>query len=192
MGKKISSEDYEKKYLNKIIGNMIVTGYGYYKNNRHFVKTKCLRCGEESIRRVDRKNHIYCKICQKDSHKQYNHLDTSFNQHVIALKNNAKSRNLDFKLNNTEIKKLISNTCYYCGAMPSELSYSYYGNKHNKNSGYLANGIDRLNSNKGYTLDNCVTCCSVCNLMKNKFSTSEFFEKIKLIYNKHFVITFND
>ncbi len=44
------------------------------------------------------------------------------------------------------------------------------------------NGIDRKNSTLGYTMDNCVTCCGSCNIMKNKFTEEEFISKVISIY----------
>ena len=46
-------------------------------------------------------------------------------------------------------------------------------------------GIDRIDSSKDYTLDNCVSCCGMCNIMKNKFDIDEWFSKIGEIYRNH-------
>ena len=47
----------------------------------------------------------------------------------------------------------------------------------------LVNGIDRLDSSKGYTINNCVPCCSKCNLMKSNFKKEDFLQHISKIYN---------
>ena len=44
-------------------------------------------------------------------------------------------------------------------------------------------GIDRIDSTKGYSKDNCVSCCKMCNIMKNKFSKEDFLNKVESIYN---------
>ena len=46
-----------------------------------------------------------------------------------------------------------------------------------------ANGIDRLNSIIGYTIENCVPCCEKCNLMKSNYSENEFLDHIERIRN---------
>lgn len=51
-----------------------------------------------------------------------------------------------------------------------------------KKCGIKMNGIDRLNSSKGYTLKNIFPCCSMCNYMKLDFTEKEFLTQIKLIY----------
>lgn len=46
-------------------------------------------------------------------------------------------------------------------------------------------GIDRIDSSKDYTLDNCVPCCFICNRIKNKYDLNTFFDKVEKIYLKH-------
>ena len=47
----------------------------------------------------------------------------------------------------------------------------------------MYNGIDRLNPENGYSIENCVPCCSTCNYMKHTQQTSDFLEHVKKIYN---------
>lgn len=42
-------------------------------------------------------------------------------------------------------------------------------------------GLDRINSNKGYSIKNCVSCCSTCNRMKGDMTPREFIVKIQKI-----------
>jgi hypothetical protein len=39
---------------------------------------------------------------------------------------------------------------------------------------YIYNGVDRVNNDFGYSIDNCVSCCKVCNRMKGKKTVAEF------------------
>ena len=45
------------------------------------------------------------------------------------------------------------------------------------------NGIDRLDSSKGYTIDNCVSCCSVCNTAKLEMDVDDFKEWVVRVYD---------
>lgn len=63
--------------------------------------------------------------------------------------------------------------CRYCGNDPS-----------NNDSGFIYNGLDRIDSSRPHDYDNCVPCCSWCNLMKSDFSVAEFKEKIFRIHNQ--------
>ena len=47
----------------------------------------------------------------------------------------------------------------------------------------MVNGIDRIDSSKGYVFDNCVPCCKHCNIMKMTMTIDEFINKIKKILN---------
>lgn len=55
--------------------------------------------------------------------------------------------------------------CHYCYDLINWTEYS---------KGYNYN-IDRKDSYKGYSLDNCVVCCGICNFTKsNRFTYNEF------------------
>jgi hypothetical protein len=82
--------------------------------------------------------------------------------------NHAHTLSLTFKLSAKQFDKLIFGKCYYCDLPPSRVSTSFAGKS------ILCSGIDRLDSNVGYTKYNCVSCCKVCNLMKKAY-TLEFF-----------------
>ena len=68
--------------------------------------------------------------------------------------NRAKSINVDFKLKSSEFYQISNENCYLCGKENTET--------HN-------NGIDRIDSNKGYFLENCKSCCGTCNYIKNDY-----------------------
>ena len=95
----------------------------------------------------------------------------------------AFSRSLEFHLEQQDIFNIVTKPCYYCG---QEKSMNYtHKNKKGVTSlltyfGY--NGIDRLDSSKGYFLNNCVPCCKQCNVMKMDYSEKDFIDKIKKIY----------
>jgi hypothetical protein len=44
------------------------------------------------------------------------------------------------------------------------------------------NGIDRIDSNLGYEINNCIPCCGTCNYMKNTMTPKDFLKKIEIIY----------
>ena len=94
--------------------------------------------------------------------------DRSDRYRIGSIKGNAKNRHYNMELTDEEIKEFLHKQCYYCG----ELN---------------ANGIDRLDSTKHYTKDNCVPCCFICNRMKNKYSFNVFMDKIEKIYKKFYI-----
>jgi len=91
-----------------------------------------------------------------------------------TYKQNAKRRNLSWKLTLEQFVKLTSSNCYYCGVQPKQISWISRRKrlvpvKHE----YIYNGIDRKDNTVGYIIDNCVPCCGTCNKIKNIYLTSE-------------------
>lgn len=85
----------------------------------------------------------------------------------------AKSRGYTFELSKSEFEVLTKQNCFYCGRKPNQILGSSNG-VDILNGEYIYNGIDRLNNATGYTVDNIVACCKVCNRAKNSMEFSEF------------------
>jgi len=81
----------------------------------------------------------------------------------------AKARGLEFSLTKAEFGCLTKEPCTYCGIPPSQV-FTNGG----KASPYIYNGIDRVDSNKGYTIVNTVPCCKTCNYAKSNLTLAEF------------------
>ena len=75
-------------------------------------------------------------------------------------KRGAKERNIEFHLSKNEFITFWNNPCFYC----------------NKNITTI--GIDRVDSKLGYSISNCVSCCTTCNMMKLDKSEKEFYESM--------------
>jgi len=103
--------------------------------------------------------------------------EAAFNRLFSMYNKAAKRANRDFCLTKQQFKELTLKNCFYCGDPPANKSSGS-----TLNGSYIYNGLDRLNSDKGYEPDNVVPCCKVCNLAKRSLSTKEFFNKIKQIY----------
>jgi hypothetical protein len=90
-------------------------------------------------------------------------------------KASAEFRSLEFSLTPKQFDKLIVGCCFYCGEEPQYEAVSFAGNI------FKYNGIDRVDSSKGYFKKNCVPCCRICNLMKRATPLHEFIEQIRKI-----------
>lgn len=86
---------------------------------------------------------------------------------------NAKRSNRQMLLTRDEFVLLTQGDCFYCGEKPSSLQFK---GKDKVNGGYLYNGIDRVDNNKTYTIDNCVSCCSRCNTAKNDMTRDQYIQ----------------
>ena len=101
-----------------------------------------------------------------------------------SSKTNAASRHHSFDLTFEEFNHIISQPCYYCGEEPREASRELIikrGDTHQPTIRY--NGIDRIDPNIGYQVDNCVPCCPTCNYMKHTLQKEDFLRQIEKIYN---------
>ena len=125
------------------------------------IKKKCSRCNKwldidnfwKNITSKDGYGNE-CKNCQNAAKEnRYN-----------IYKKNAKKRNLEFNLTREEFYNLTSKPCEYCGDIQDY------------------NGIDRIDSSKGYETSNCVPCCEICNKMKLNYSKKDFLYQVQKIY----------
>lgn len=107
----------------------------------------------------------------------------AFNSLFMSYKRNAeKHRGINFSLSKDEFKELTSLECVYCGAAPSTYRAPESLRWKGKNSGfYIYNGIDRIDSSKGYETNNVVPCCPTCNYMKSDMSVDNFYSHIKKV-----------
>ncbi len=87
----------------------------------------------------------------------------------------AKRDSRYFTISFEEFIRLSQLPCAYCGR---EL---FSTNRH-KTDTFRYNGLDRVDSSKGYTPDNVVSCCKLCNVMKADLSVTRFQEQIERIY----------
>lgn len=77
---------------------------------------------------------------------------------VRNYKNSAALRGLSFDLSDDAVIGLIQSPCGYCEWIEAD----------------KLNGIDRVDSTQGYTLENSVPCCRWCNYAKRHEPVEDF------------------
>jgi|694.fasta_scaffold128163_2 hypothetical protein len=93
------------------------------------------------------------------------------NEKYKYYKRRAENLGLEFDIDIDEFLKLIEKMCHYCGTKKD-----------------LWNGIDRKNNDIGYTLNNIVPCCYMCNMLKNTVGYTTFFNIISHIISKFLLV----
>ena len=78
----------------------------------------------------------------------------------FRVKTSAKVRGIEFLLTEEQGIEMIKKPCTYCGKPKSS-------------------GIDRIDSNGVYTIENCEPCCGTCNNRKGTKSKEVFLQEIK-------------
>lgn len=167
----------------------------YYKDNKEQILSKCAEYrkthkeqkaasdkryaqeNKEKIQQYQKKYREEHKMSNAEYQKQYriknkDKLDEyKKSPHVryTVYQRNAKNKNRNFDLSEDEFVKMTALPCVYCG----EYSDTYKGE--------LFNGIDRIDSNLGYSVDNCVPCCATCNRMKMDLDIDDWMYKMSKI-----------
>lgn len=90
----------------------------------------------------------------------------------------AIKRGYAFNLTEGQVRETSSGNCFYCGKTPSQISKNKSDNGH-----YLHNGIDRVDNERGYEIDNVVSCCVDCNLAKHARDVFDFKSWITSVYS---------
>lgn len=101
-----------------------------------------------------------CRSCE---HKKDYKFFRTVRGKYISYRKEAKRRGIPFKLSVDEFKTFWNGVCSYCGSVIDTI------------------GIDRINSNVGYVIDNCVASCYRCNTMKLDMTEEEWFSHMKKI-----------
>lgn len=89
----------------------------------------------------------------------------TFNGRLLSYQRSAKKRNIEWLLTEDDFKTFWGVPCNYCGDEIETI------------------GIDRIDNEKPYILENCTSCCSTCNKMKLDLTHEKFINKIKQILN---------
>lgn len=123
-------------------------------------------CGNKSIHeasRVKTGQIVSCGCARKTKDIKESLLKTLFTDYKAG----ARDRDHTFELSFEEFKNLTQGNCYYCGIEPQLRTRKFTA---------YANGVDRIDSSKGYSLTNTRSCCSICNMAKSNLTDLEFEE----------------
>lgn len=165
------------------------------KNNQaaYFKRFKCIcTCGREvvvqgrKLIQYERKRKVNrCYACAYQSRPQSTLRTTPTERlYNLTIKNRCEKSDgrIINKLSVLDFGKLISKDCYYCGSSPVLKNY-IRSNKYAIEEDLYANGIDRVDNNIGYEIDNIVPCCKRCNTSKNDMTQEEFLNHTIKIYD---------
>jgi hypothetical protein len=83
-----------------------------------------------------------------------------------SYRSRAEKKELEFAITHDDYKSIILQDCYLCGKESTETNI---------------NGVDRVDNDIGYNMENCKACCKECNHMKNNFNLDTLLTKIDKI-----------
>lgn len=130
----------------------------------------CRRCGDEKnvteFHRATRNpdgRHRWCKSCVS-AHSKIRKATPKYRHGYY--KANARKRGLEFDLTLEDFEYFWKQPCVYCGGEIQTI------------------GLDRIDNDVGYTRENSIPCCSICNSMKSGQSLLAFIERCHRIADR--------
>lgn len=167
----------ECHYCGKIANETNFNGIDRKKPNEPYNLNNCVACCETCNFMKQQLNYdnfiniihhlaLKYKINNNIENEHYELFKFPLNVTYYKYHHGAIERKLEFTLTKEDFESIIINNCYYCKSKPTKYS-----------------GIDRFDNNEGYTLENCVPCCTTCNFLKHTLSYDDFILQINKIYN---------
>ena len=136
-----------------------ISEFSKEKNGQFGVRGDCKSCNSKRVSSYNKNRPDIVDI-----RRVYNKSDKGiFNRYKSDA--NRRSRNYEFSITFEQFSNLINKECHYCPTSPSR-------------------GVDRVDNELGYIIENCVPCCKTCNEMKMDKSIEEFYSHIEKIYHK--------
>lgn len=182
----------------KIFGRLTVVAYSGINNKKWHVWRCICNCGKEITipsKHLNGGKVISCGCRRKETlvefGNHYSHFwkgkhscnrlpdgEASFRHVLASYKAGAKGRGLAFSLSEDQFRNLTKMRCAYCGTEPDKT----YRAK-NAVGSYTYIGVDRCDNSAGYTVENSVPCCTVCNRSKRDMTISDFAEWVRKVYS---------
>lgn len=131
--------------------------YGLYKASKGLIKQK---------------NYDYLKVSKED--------DFSGFKYYISLLNN-REKNVEKEITIEFLKNLWEKQKGICPYTKIKLNLMKHNSKHHKFPYYTWASLDRIDNNKGYSLNNVRFVSLAINYMKNKYSDKDVLDFIKII-----------
>jgi len=146
------------------------------------------KCGAESFilgNTLRQGRSTCCRSCGNDKHyKGVGDLSSTFFSRILE---GAKKRKIEVAVTKEQILDLLEKQNYKCALSGISLimSKSFSTERANQESSTTAS-LDRIDSSKGYILENVQWVHKDVNIMKNKFEQSYFTEICRLIYKNRY------
>lgn len=155
------------------------------------VKVRC-ECSNETIVQVNNLRSgrtVRCQSCKVSKrNRMLKKTDDSVNkfQCYRNYERGAQKRGFVFELSLAQFTDITQNDCVYCCNPPSNTFNLKYSDTGLPRAGlpFVYNGVDRIDSTKGYSVENCVACCINCNRSKSDMSLEEFKDWLTRAYHK--------
>lgn len=124
------------------------------RGNKGQALMTCVLCHNKEIK-IERNRTERCRNYQAERKAN---LDSVFD----SLKNGAAKRGLTVSITFEQFVNIVNKPCVHCGCYDEE----------------SVRGVDRIDSTRSYVMENCVSCCGVCNIMKSDHPLQYFTDHV--------------
>jgi len=156
---------------------VVLERQGNSKNGHPLWVCKC-DCG--SIRKVGASNlrtgnskSCGCWDFARKKSRRLESWEPAFNNLFRRYQMNACRRGYVWELTKFQFLELTRGNCRWCGIAPYQVEKRVQKNTGWKTE-YVYSGIDRVNNSLGYLIENCVSCCPVCNKAKGTLNLEQW------------------
>ena len=133
-----------------------------------FVCSKCGKAKTQNEFYVDRNKPrgfvSRCKQCYSETASTITRKKPY--QREASLRSGAVRRGIPYELTTEQFMLFWNHPCHYCGQAIDTI------------------GLDRVDNNKGYLVDNIVPCCTICNRMKSHMGVRDFIVQCNMISSR--------
>lgn len=161
---------------------MTVLGFSHKdkRGRRHYL-CRC-RCGVEktvqgTLLRVGNTKSCGCWSRESARSRTLGHGVAAKKQAYNYYRHHSKRSGCKFTITLEQFGRITQNDCFYCGIPPSNNVRSPHGT-----GDFTYNGLDKIDSGKGYTMNNVVAACRVCNFAKTNRSQGDFIAWVRRVF----------
>jgi hypothetical protein len=172
-----------KRFGNLVAKEFVSREYENYKENCWICDCDCGNTATVRTNHLNNGKRTMCPKCvlKKNAEKRIRPENATIIERVFRnYKRAAKNRKYEFLISEEKFRELIFSNCYYCGSEPRNNPSDELVNKSGLE--FKRNGIDRLINSIGYTNENVVPCCGLCNTAKMTLDHDDFLNLIDNIY----------
>ena len=147
----------------------------------HYIDVYCELCGKEGKERIYNADRL-CNGCTTTKANNPGLLGYSADERTkyYNARNNSKRMKREFSIDAKRFMELwTEGECYYCGNDKGTIPHANNRNRSLKK--LITLGVDRLDPLIGYTNENCVTCCHICNVAKSTLEVNEYIEHCRSV-----------
>lgn len=120
--------------------------------------------------------------------------ESGFSEAYKTYKSSAKKRNKEFALTKEQFRDIATRPCTYCGSCLENKMYCYQSRSEEmkQRSEWRYTGIDRKDNELGYTVENSIPCCGICNRGKYMLTEEQWEKYIMNLVEFRLAISTND